>query len=186
MPVSPRPFSVGRPHRDPITQPIQLRVPRRLFPAAGQPVNLSRGDLFPLAGLISLRSLDLTNCRRLTGDLSPLANLTSLRWLNLAWCDQISDLSPLAGLTSLQSLNLALCGLRRFAPLQSLLPTLKVLSLFGCKFDDLPQEVCGEYWNANALGVSPTKVRKVPQDFCQQSGRKGFSPIPELPRRDLF
>ena len=24
-------------------------------------------------------------------------------------------------------------------------------------------------------GVSPTKVRKVPQDFCQQSGRKGFS-----------
>jgi hypothetical protein len=36
------------------------------------------------------------------------------------------------------------------------------------------------------LGVSPTKVRKVPQDFCQQSGRKGFSAIPELPRRDLF
>jgi WD40 repeat protein len=34
-------------------------------------------------------------------------------------------------------------------------------------------------------GVSPTKVRKVPQDFCQQSGRKGFSAIPELPRRDL-
>jgi putative transposase len=36
------------------------------------------------------------------------------------------------------------------------------------------------------MGVSPTKVRKVPQDFCQQSGRKGFSAIPELPRRDLF
>ena len=36
------------------------------------------------------------------------------------------------------------------------------------------------------VGVSPTKVRKVPQDFCQQSGRKGFSAIPELPRRDLF
>jgi Tn3 transposase DDE domain len=31
------------------------------------------------------------------------------------------------------------------------------------------------------LGVSPTKVRKVPQDFCQQSGRKGFSANPELP-----
>ena len=30
-------------------------------------------------------------------------------------------------------------------------------------------------------GVSPTKVRKVPQDFCQQSGRKGFSANPELP-----
>jgi len=34
-------------------------------------------------------------------------------------------------------------------------------------------------------GVSPTKVRKVPQDSCQLPGRKGFSAIPELPRRDL-
>ena len=49
------------------------------------------------------------------------------------------------------------------------------------------------YDNATALqekcyahhGVSPTKVRKVPQDFCQLPGRKGFSAIPELPRRDL-
>src|SRR6516164_8876060 len=32
-------------------------------------------------------------------------------------------------------------------------------------------------------GVSPTKVRKVPQDSCQLPGRKGFSAIPELPRR---
>ena len=34
-------------------------------------------------------------------------------------------------------------------------------------------------------GVSPTKVRKVPQDSCQLPWRKGFSAIPELPRRDL-
>jgi hypothetical protein len=34
-------------------------------------------------------------------------------------------------------------------------------------------------------GVSPIKVRKVPQDSCQLPGRKGFSAIPELPRRDL-
>ena len=34
-------------------------------------------------------------------------------------------------------------------------------------------------------GVSPTKVRKVPQDSCQLPGRKGFPAIPELPRRDL-
>jgi integrase/recombinase XerD len=33
--------------------------------------------------------------------------------------------------------------------------------------------------------VSPTKVRKVPQDSCQLPGRKGFSATPELPRRDL-
>ena len=41
------------------------------------------------------------------------------------------------------------------------------------KFSDLPE------------GVSPTKVRKVPQDSCQLPGRKGFAAIPELPRRDL-
>jgi sarcosine/dimethylglycine N-methyltransferase len=35
------------------------------------------------------------------------------------------------------------------------------------------------------FGVSPTKVRKVPQDSCQLPGRKGFPAIPELPRRDL-
>ena len=35
------------------------------------------------------------------------------------------------------------------------------------------------------IGVSPTKVRKVPQDSCQLPERKGFSAIPELPRRDL-
>jgi hypothetical protein len=35
------------------------------------------------------------------------------------------------------------------------------------------------------LGVSPTKVRKVPQDSGQLPGRKGFSAILELPRRDL-
>ena len=35
------------------------------------------------------------------------------------------------------------------------------------------------------IGVSPTKVRKVPQDSCQQSVRKGFAAISELPRWDL-
>ena len=35
-------------------------------------------------------------------------------------------------------------------------------------------------------GVSPTKVRKVPQDSCQLPGRKGFSAIPELPNGTWF
>jgi hypothetical protein len=34
-------------------------------------------------------------------------------------------------------------------------------------------------------GVSPTKVRKVPQDFAQLPGRKGFSATSKLPRRNL-
>ena len=42
------------------------------------------------------------------------------------------------------------------------------------------------YSRIGFVGVSPTKVRKVPQDSCQLPGRKGFSAIPELPRRDLI
>jgi internalin A len=63
------------------------------------------------------------------------------------------DPSPLASLASLQSLDLSDCfGLRAFAPLESLLPTLKELYLFGCKLDDLPPEVCGESEFENVLG----------------------------------
>ena len=35
------------------------------------------------------------------------------------------------------------------------------------------------------IGLSPTKVRKVPQDFLQRSVRKGFFTISQLPRRVL-
>jgi internalin A len=62
------------------------------------------------------------------------------------------DLSPLASLTSLQQLNLSDCrGIRRFAPLKSLLPTLEYLYLFECQLDDLPPEVCGETYDENVL-----------------------------------
>jgi hypothetical protein len=106
------------------------------------------GDLTPLAGLASLRLLSLEGCRHLSGDLSPLAGLSSLRSLELFGCKQLSgDLSPLAGLSSLQSLNLSDCGFRRFAPVESLLPAMEELRLFGCKFDDLPPEVCGRWGN---------------------------------------
>jgi internalin A len=112
------------------------------------------GDLSPLASLTSLQELYLSWCRQLSGDLSPLARLTSLQSLYLFRCWQLSgNLCPLAGLTSLQSLHLAECGFRRFAPLESLLPTLKELYLFGCKFEDLPSEVCGEEYNQNVLSA---------------------------------
>src|SRR6516165_7351102 len=116
--------------------------------------NLSDLTRFPseLAGLTSLQSLDLSGCEQLSGSLAPLAGLTSLQSLNLSGCKQLSgSLGLLAGLTSLQSLDLSLCWrLRRFAPLESLLPTLKYLQLFGCSLDDLPPEVCGN-WNENVL-----------------------------------
>jgi internalin A len=136
-----------------------------------QSLNLSgckqlSGDLSPLASLTSLQSLDLSGCGQLSGDLAPLAHLTSLQSLDLAFCPHLSDLSPLAGLTSLQSLNLSGCGFRRFASLESLLPTLKYLYLFGCKFEDLPSEVCGERLDENVLN----KVRAHYEDI--KSGQR--------------
>jgi internalin A len=100
------------------------------------------GDLSPLASLTSLQSLNLDGCMQLSGDLSPLAGLISLQSLDLSWCYGLSgDLSPMANLTSLQSLKLNYCrGVYRFGPLESLLPTLKNLSLLGCELDDLPKK----------------------------------------------
>jgi internalin A len=116
-----------------------------------------RGDLTPLADLTSLQSLNLGWLDQLCGNLSPLASLTSLQSLDLCRCEQqlsdlsycqrLSDISPLANITSLQTLDLTGCSFRRFAPLESLLPTLKDLRLFDCKLDDLPPEVCGDREN---------------------------------------
>jgi internalin A len=53
-----------------------------------------------------IQTLNLSECEQLTGDLSTLAGLTSLRSLDLTDCWNLSDLSPLIGLPSLQSLNL--------------------------------------------------------------------------------
>jgi Leucine Rich repeats (2 copies) len=96
-----------------------------------------------LERLSSLQTLDLSWCGQLS-DLSPLAGLSSLQTLNLFGCGQLSgDLSPLAGLSSLQTLNLSECtGVGKFAPLQALVSILQSIHLFGCRFDDLPTEVC--------------------------------------------
>ena len=106
----------------------------------------------PLVSLTSLRELSLAYCEDLSGDLAPLASLTSLRRLYLAAYKQLTDLTPIAGLTSLRSLDLSHCvGVRRFAPLESLLRTLEQLYLFGCKFDDLSPEICGRRNGQNVL-----------------------------------
>jgi internalin A len=157
-------------------------------------------DLYPLASLTSLQSLDLSgcplhdfaplerltslqfqsliliSCKRLSGDLAPLAGLTSLQTLHLSGCEQLSgDLSSLAGLTSLRTLHLDDClGIRRFAPLESLLPTLEELSLFGCKLEDLPSEVCGEAACQNVLD----KVRAHYEDL--KSGKRSDAEIKVL------
>ena len=101
-------------------------------------------DVSGMRGLRSLQMLNLSRCGQLT-DLGPLNWLGSLRTLDLSGCGQLKEVAPLSELKILETLDLSGCQqLRRFAPLQSLLPTLKELRLFGCKFDDLPSEVCGE------------------------------------------
>jgi internalin A len=98
-------------------------------------------------------SLDLSHLDCLYQLPKDLERLRSLQTLDLSWSRHLSgDLSPLAGLTSLQMLDLSGClGLHRFAALESLLPALKQLYLFGCKFDDLPLEVCGGSDDENVL-----------------------------------
>jgi internalin A len=110
-------------------------------------------DLTPLATLTSLQTLPLSECDQLSGDLTPLATLTSLQTLLLSGCKQLhGDLGPLGGLTALQWLDLSNCEqLREFAPTMKLLPSLQGLYLDGCKFDDLPREVCGESDHENVL-----------------------------------
>ena len=119
-----------------------------------------------LARLTSLQSLNLSHCYWLS-DMSPLASLTNLQALNLSFCGQLSgDLSPLASLTSLQWLDLNGCiELRKFTPLEPLLPQLQELRLFNCRFDDLPSEVCGQ-------DLSDNVIREVRAHFADlRSGR---------------
>jgi internalin A len=75
-------------------------------------------------------------------------------------------LSPLAGLASLQTLYLESVGIRRFSPLESLLPTLHELYLCDSKFEDLPSEFCGPDRQENVLA----EVRAHYKDL--QSGQR--------------
>eukprot|EP00808_Paulinella_micropora_P012378 g35587.t1 len=92
---------------------------------AGLPVHLDLTDagLVHLAGLRTLRHLDLAGCRFLTdAGLKHLADLDQLQRLSLRGCRRLSDagLKHLAGLHQLEHLDLRDCdgltyhGLRRF------------------------------------------------------------------------
>jgi internalin A len=112
------------------------RVPRELTSLTSlRSVDLSYcrklSDLSPLADLASLQSLDLHGCEQL--DLSGLASLSSLQSLDLRWCTQLSDhLSHLASLHLLRSLDISYCGLLRdLSPLASL-TLLERLQLSQC------------------------------------------------------
>ncbi len=88
-------------------------------------------SLAPLAGLSSLKHLDLSSCEEFT-DLRPLANLTALETLDLAACRLISDLRPIAGLSGLVNLDLSECDqIDDLTPIESL-AALETLGLNWC------------------------------------------------------
>jgi internalin A len=61
-------------------------------------------------------------------------------------------LSPLASLTSLERLNLSWCTeVRKFAPLEPILPQLHELYLYDCRFGDIPSEICGQTFTQNVI-----------------------------------
>ena len=65
-------------------------------------------DVSPLSSVISLTSLKLHNCRKLN-NLAPLSTLTSLTNLHLRCCGELCDVSLLLTLTSLTNLDLSWC-----------------------------------------------------------------------------
>jgi hypothetical protein len=103
--------------------------------------------------------------------------LSSLQTVDISGCGQLSGhLSPLAGLTSLQTLYLCGCtGVRKFAPLEALLPRLRELQLYRCRFDDLPTEVCGQYFYQNVIhevrSLCRSAIRAVAAGLPRSDGR---------------
>jgi internalin A len=97
-----------------------------------------------LAGLQALEDLQLVGCPGVV-DLRPLASMGALRTLYISECRRLTDLGPLSVLHSLVILALRNCGrFHTFVPLFRILPGLKYLNLYGSRFDDLPDHVCGE------------------------------------------
>ncbi|MFT3942414.1 MAG: leucine-rich repeat domain-containing protein [Ancrocorticia sp.] len=99
-------------------------IVRDLSPLAGmkslKSLNLGSNDIVdvsPLAGLTNLTSLDLGDND--VADVSPLAGLTNLTSLNLRGND-VDDVSPLASLTSLTTLNLSGNHIINASPLAAL------------------------------------------------------------------
>jgi internalin A len=111
--------------------------------------------LSPLAGLTALEYLKLSGCYRLRY-LTPLSDLTALQSLDLRECANLTDVSPLAGLPALEYLDLSRCkGLKDLSGLLDehgeLPPALKELRLFRCRFNDVPEEICGQSPSENVI-----------------------------------
>jgi hypothetical protein len=95
-------------------------------------------DLDALAGLTSLKSLNLENCNELK-DVEGLKKLTTLKHLNLRGCSNLVSLNAVANLTSLEFLDVRLCLKLRSWEFLKNLSRLKSLDVrdTGNEFPDL-------------------------------------------------
>ncbi len=137
---------------------LEGKGPRRLDDLDRTPglVSLALGvraddttDLHPLAGLPSLRALDLGG--RDVLHLKPLAKLRALRTLDAAGCLSVDDLRPLADLPSLHTLDVSFTAVTDLAPLARL-PSLRALTAVSTRATTLPLEPWPALRTLRAIG----------------------------------
>ena len=103
-----------------------------------------------LDALTKLTSLDAAGCHELQS-LPELDKLPSLRHVSFSVCPNKS-VEILAIHCDLESINLEGCGkIESFEPIRKHLDSLKLLSIYGCEFNDLPIELSGSHDNRNVI-----------------------------------
>jgi internalin A len=75
-------------------------------------------DLAPLGALVSLQSLDMSDCCEVR-DLAPLGALVNLQSLKMMDCEGVSDLDPLTALVGLQNLVVSKGDEDKVAPIRN-------------------------------------------------------------------
>jgi len=107
-------------------------------------------DLHPLAGLASLRALDLGG--RDVPHLKPLAKLRALRTLDAAGCLSVDDARPLADLAWLHTLDVSFTAVTDLAPLARL-PRLRALTAVSSRATTLPADPWPALRTLRAIGA---------------------------------
>ena len=141
---------------------------------------LQGGDLSPLKGLTRLRFLNL----RETGarDLAPLETLRELRYLNLHSNENIQSIKPLENLTGLEALILRNVPVGGEMEALAGLVNLRRLNLRNCSLTDVT--VLGDLMAAGALqdrremGIeAQVDLRENPIPRADRDGMDGYEPV---------
>ena len=105
----------------------------------------------PLAGLVTLQSLDCSNT-------------------------QVSDLTPLAGLVALQSLDCSNCVLRELPQEVRNLRSLQMLTLLRASIPGIPAEALSQGYGDNCLAAVRAHFRDLEARLGNTDRRKGDRP----------